>query len=160
MKGEREMQFYQLPCRLPAPEHRARFRQVALCNLCASRRAAFTCVCCTHAMRLARIVRHGQVRWFPGFFDIRFRRGKHWPTKRFSTLPTNFDQQHRPNIGKNKKKTFNPKLGLQIHANKGFVLPTFSPSSEHFNACQPERALQRTLRFYVSSFLCAREASV
>ena len=53
-----------------------------------------------------------------------------------------------------------PKLSLQIHANKGFVLPAFSPSSEHFNACQPERALQRTLRFYVSSFLCAREASV
>lgn len=53
-----------------------------------------------------------------------------------------------------------PELSLQIHANKGFVLPAFSPSSEHFNACQPERALQRTLRFYVSSFLCAREASV
>lgn len=33
-----------------------RFRQVALCNLCASRRAAFTCMCCTHPRRLLRIV--------------------------------------------------------------------------------------------------------
>lgn len=33
-----------------------RFRQVALCNLCASQRAAFTCMCCTHPRRLLRIV--------------------------------------------------------------------------------------------------------
>lgn len=211
MKGEREMQFYQLPCRLPAPEHRARFRQVALCNLCASRRAAFTCVCCTHAMRLARIVpRTGalisRVLWlgFVGENIDQPRDFRPFPFQPlfFSEFPSFFAKQS--SSGDNISTFSSTKLlDIKFFEEKIRILKVwilnllhkfdhpilFLPSStntidqtsektrrKHLEVCKftrargsvpsslpfhprptiltlPERALHRTLRFYVPSFL-------